>query len=458
MVETVEQEKLIYGENPPDCWLRTQEFNICRQYPEQSFRREVAAYVLHARPCNARLSSVQIPLYIAPMSSLPKVLLAGGPDIDARLDLMRRLNGDFDISAIGSSPTLYERFQAEGFEYHTYRLSRKANPFLDLLMVAQVVFMLRKFEPQIVHTFDSKPGVWVRLAARLAGVPVIVGTLPGLGSLYASNGLKTRLIRFVYERLQTFACSISDLTIFQNHDDAHHFVASGMVSQEKTAVILGSGVATGLYAPAEISKSERDQLRFELGIQPDEIVVAMVGRVIRSKGVLEYMTAAQEVRALHPNAKFLLVGADDHESLDRLSAEELTQLRQALTWPGPRRDIPVLLASSDIFVLPSYREGVPRVLLEAASMGLPIVTTDSPGCREVVENGLNGFLVPVRDASALRDAIFRLVEQPELRRRFGRLSRQRAIAQFDIAIVAEQTRSLYRELWASKAQLMATEP
>ena len=371
---------------------------------------------------------------------------------------MRRLAGDFNVSALGSSPRLHERFLAEGFEYRAYHLSRKANPLSDLLTFGQVLFMLRRLEPEIVHTFDTKPGVWVRLAARLAGVPIVIGTLPGLGSLYASEALTTRLIRFVYERLQTFACRVSDLTIFQNHDDAHQFVTSGVVSQEKTAVILGSGVATDLYAPAAVSESERDQLQRELGIPADATVVSMVGRVIRSKGVLEYMAAAQEVRARNSKVHFLLIGAHDHESLDRLSSEELTQLRQALTWPGPRNDIPCVLALSDIFVFPSaYREGVPRVLLEAASMGLPIVTTDSSGCREVVENEVNGYLVPVHDPVALSGAIFRLVEQPELRRRFGRFSRQRAIARFDISIVAEQTRALYQQLLAIKARSLSTE-
>ena len=385
------------------------------------------------------------------MNSLPRVLIAGGPDIDARLDLMRRLSDSFDISALGSSPELHDRFLAEGFEYNTYRLSRKANPLLDLLTVWQLVFILRKLEPQIVHTFDTKPGVWVRLAARLAGVPVIIGTLPGLGSLYTSDTLRTRLIRVVYERLQRLACRVSDLTVFQNLEHARQFVSAGVVSQEKTAVIPGSGVATGLYAPAEVSKLERDQPRRELGIQPDAIVVAMVGRVIRSKGVLEYAAVAKELRARHPNVHFLLVGAEDNGSLDRLNSEELTQVRQALTWQGPRDDIPAVLALSNIFVFPSaHHEGVPRVLLEAASMGLPIVTTDWPGCKEVVEDGVNGFLVPVRDPDALSRAILRLIEQPDLRRRFGRLSRQRAIARFDISIVAERTRSLYRELWASK--------
>ena len=391
------------------------------------------------------------------MSSLPKVLLAGGPDIDARLDLMHRLHSDFNLSAVGSSELLRDRFLDEGFDYSAYRLSRKANPILDLLTVGQMVFMLRKLEPQIVHTFDSKPGVWVRLAARVAGVPVVIGTLPGLGSLYARDNLTTRLIRFVYERLQRFACGVSDLTIFQNNVDARQFVAAGIVPQEKTAVILGSGVATNLYSPARVSETERDRLRQELGVQSDAVVVSMVARVIRSKGVLEYMAAAQEVRARYPNVHFLLIGANDHESLDRLSAEELTLLRKSLTWPGPRRDIPTILALSNIFVFPSaYREGVPRVLLEAASMGLPIITTDSPGCNEVVKNGMNGYLVPVGDPAALGRAIFRLVEQPELRRRFGWFSRQRAVERFDISVVAEQTRSMYRELLAHKAQTQAT--
>ena len=387
------------------------------------------------------------------MNFLPKVLLAGGPDIDARLDLMHCLNGDFNISAIGSSQLLHNKFLVEGFEYNTYRLGRQANPLLDLITVGQVLLMLRKLKPEIVHTFDSKPGVWVRLAARLAGVPIIIGTLPGLGSLYASDRLMTRLIRFVYERLQAFACRVSDLTVFQNHDDAHQFVAAGIVSQEKTAIISGSGVSTNSYSPAGVSKSEQDRAKRELGVQPNAMVVCMVGRVIRSKGVLDYVAAAQKVRVRYPNVHFLLIGADDNESVDRLSSEELSQIREALGWRGPRRDIPAVLALTDIFVFPSaYREGIPRVLLEAASMELPIVTTDSPGCSEVVRNGVNGFLVPVHDPDALSQAIIRLIEQPELRRRFGRLSRQRAVERFDISVVAEETRSLYRELRARKAR------
>jgi glycosyltransferase involved in cell wall biosynthesis len=392
------------------------------------------------------------------MLSLPKVLLVGGPDVDARLELMHRLKGAFNIGALGSLPTLHDRFLAEGFHYSAYHLSRQVNPLSDLLTVGQLVSFLRKLEPQIVHTFDTKPGVWGRLAARLAGVPIVIGTITGLGSLYASDSLKTRLIRLVYQRLQTLACRLSDLTIFQNHDDARQFIGAGVVSEQKTKVILGSGVATDVFTPARVSDAEQAQLRGELGIQPDEIVVTMVSRVMRSKGVLEFMAAALDVRPGYPHVRFLLIGPEDDENLDRLSGAEITQLKQAVTWPGPRRDIPAVLAVSDVFVLPSaYREGIPRVLLEAASMGLPIITTGSPGCNEVVGDGANGFLVPVGDQAALSQAILCLIEQPELRQRFGQVSRQRAVERFDLSVIAAQTRSVYRQLLARKALLSATE-
>jgi glycosyltransferase involved in cell wall biosynthesis len=392
------------------------------------------------------------------MYFLPKVLLVGSDDVDARLDIMHRLKDDFDIGAVGSSPTLREQFLAKDFNYSFYHLSRRVNPFADLLSVGQLVSIFRRLRPQIVHAFDTKPGVWGCLAARLAGVPVIIGTVTGLGgALYGRDDLKTRLTRSVYQQLQTLACHLSDVTVFQNHDDARQCIADGIVSSSKSKVILGSGVSTDSFAHAQVSDRERAQLRHELGIQPGEIVVTMISRVIRSKGVLEFMDAAQAVRLAHPHVCFLLIGAEDNDSLDRLNAAELAQLKQTVTWPGPRRDIPAVLAMSDVFVLPTaYREGIPRALLEAAAMGLPLITTDSPGCNEVVENEVNGFLVPVRDAGMLSQAILQLIERPELRQRFGEVSRQRTVERFDLSVIATQTCLMYRQLLARKALLPAT--
>jgi len=381
------------------------------------------------------------------MPTDPKIILVGGQDVDARLGLMHYLKETYSMSAFGSQATLHEKFQSEGFDYTKYTLAGGVKPILDLFTLGQLFLIFRRLKPQIVHAFDTKPCVWARLAARLAGVPGIIGTLPGLGSLYINDTITRRLLRSIYQWLQRLACHFSNLTVFQNHDDANYFIEIGIVSPQKVVVIPGSGVDTEVFSPSQVPQEKKTQLKREMGIGSDEIVVTMISRIIRSKGILEFIAATQNINKYYPNVRFLLIGSEDKNSLDRLSTEELTQLKQAVTWPGPSQDIPAILALSDIFVLPSaYREGIPRVLLEAASMGLPIVTTDSPGCREVVENGVNGFLVPVHDSVALSQAILRLVEQTDLRKNFGQLSRQRAVERFDLSVIAKQTRAVYQQV------------
>lgn len=388
------------------------------------------------------------------MGPLPKVLLVGGPDVDARLDLMHRLKTSFNVGALGTLPALKDRFSNEGFDYFRYVLHRRVHPILDVVSLGQLVYLFRHLQPQIVHAFDAKPCVWVRLAARLAGVPVTIGTLPGLSSLYGCDRLTVSLIRSIYQPLQKLASDLSDLTIFQNPDDARYFISAGVVPEQKALVIPGSGVSTEEFDPAQVAPADRLQVRQELGLQPDELVVTMVSRVIRSKGVLDFMAAAWQVIRHYPEARFLLVGPDDRDSIYRLNGIERTQLKHSLIWPGQRCDIPTVLAASDIFVLPTaHNEGIPRALLEAASMGLPIVTTDMPGCREVVENGVNGFLTPVCDANALAEAILCLLQQPNLRHCFGRTSRQRAIERFDVSIIAAQTMQVYQNLLVRKGLL-----
>jgi glycosyltransferase involved in cell wall biosynthesis len=388
------------------------------------------------------------------MHALPKVLFIGGPDVDARLELMHRLKNDFEVSALGSEALLSERFLAEGFAYRAYRLSRQYNLCSDLYGVSQISAICRRLKPHIVHTFATKPNVWGRLAARLTGVPITIGTVCGLGSLYVDNDPKTRVLRTLYQPLQKMACNLSDLTIFQNHDDARQFVADGVVAADKMIVIPGSGVATEKFARSQVHEDAQARVKEELSIQAGEIVVTMVSRVTRTKGVLEFAAAAQMVRDCRPDVHFVLIGPFDN-SIDHLSTSELTYLKQTVTWPGPRKDIAAVMAASDIFVLPSYREGIPRVLLEAAAMELPIVTTDTPGCNDLVENGVNGFLVPVRESAALSQAILDLVKQPGLRLQFGQAARHRIVERYDLTVIAEQTRAVYRRLLAHKAVQMA---
>ena len=377
--------------------------------------------------------------------------MVGGPDIDSRLGLIQHLLDDYELMAAGSDKTLQERFQKAGIIYWSYKLNRGINPLHDLQMVLVLRRIFLKVHPAIVHTFDTKPGVFARLAAWLAGVPVIIGTLPGLGTLYSKNDLRTRLILIIYQPLQKLACHLSGLTIFQNPDDATQFIKSGIVEEGKTIILPGSGIDTQIFDPTRFGFEEKSKIRTSLGLDESDVIVTMVSRLIRSKGVFEFAWAAQVLREHYPQAVFLLVGPDDSESVNALTHVEREKVTNSVRWLGIRNDIPELLGISDIFVLPTYyREGIPRVLLEAASMGLPLVTTILPGCTEIVEHEKNGCLIPARDVEALEQAIETLILNPSLRKRFGEASRQRAMKYFDLTIIAEQTAQIYKKLLAEK--------
>ena len=361
---------------------------------------------------------------------------------------MKRLSLRFDVCAVGTEPGLEASFARNGLRYYSYRMSRRVNPLLDLYAVWQLMRIFRAERPSVVHTFDSKPGVWARLAAKVVGVPVVIGTLPGLGSLYAAPDWKARLARLAYQPLQTLACRWADLTTFQNEDDAREFERRLVVPRSRTTVIPGSGVRTDVFTPTDPESASLR--RSELGLQTS-IVVLMISRILRSKGVMDFAAAARRAELVNPAVRFLLVGKNDTESLDALSAVELAEVRDSVRWLGSRDDVKDILGLADIFVFPSfYREGVPRVLLEAASMGLPLVAADVPGSRDVVEDGVNGFLVPPRDHEAIAEAVLRLAAAPELRRQFGEASHRRVVSRFDISVVAERTESIYRDLLEAK--------
>jgi glycosyltransferase involved in cell wall biosynthesis len=380
-------------------------------------------------------------------------MIVGGTDVAARLPLMERLRDEFELVGVGCGDTPAAAFAAHGFAYHAYApLQARVTPLADARACLELARLFRREGPRIVHAFDTKAGVWGCLAARAARVPVAVGTVNGIGFLFREDTWKQRLLARSYLLLQRLACGASSATVFQNPDDARLFVARGLVRGERVVLVPGSGVRTDELDPERFPPAERLRLRASLGFTADDVVAIMVTRVIRSKGVLDLLAAARVLRASHPRARFLLVGAHEPESMDRLSEPELRALAEELCWIGPRADVPQLLAAADLMVFPSaYGEGIPRVLLEAAAMALPIVTTDAPGCREVVEEGASGFRVRIGDVPALAQAVARLVDDAELRRGFGAAGRARALARFDLGVVVERTRALYRELLAKAA-------
>lgn len=384
------------------------------------------------------------------VNSRKKLLLVGGPDVMvARRGIANYLKNDFIVGIVGSTkqePRLSEA--ADDFFYLYYPLKREANITIDLFALLKLIQIFIKERPSIVHAFDTKPTVLARLAAKIARVPITVGSINGRGSLY-TEGEKTKLhqMRGIYEMLQKIACHTSDMTIFQHINDSQYFLERKIAPPEKTSIISGSGVDTDLFSRDNLSKKKLDDLKRQIASSQDVVIVTMISRILRSKGILEFVQAANIVKNKFPTTLFLLVGPDDFDSMERLNDLEKKEVSQSVTWLGERKNIVDILAISDIFVLPSYyKEGIPRTLLEAASMSLPIITTDIPGCQEVVKQNLNGFLVKPRDPMELAAAIIQLVQNPELRQRFGKESRHLIESNFSFQIIASKIREVYFDL------------
>jgi len=338
------------------------------------------------------------------------------------------------------------RFREHGIEFVPISLDRKTfNPLKAWVTVNQLRAILRELRPDVLHTSTLRPNVYGALAGWLAGVPVVVCSVTGLGTLYTNHDLRTRLLRWGVEQVTRLALRVADAVIFQNLDDQRYYLSQKLCRPEQARLIVSSGIDVRAFSPDRFSPYERQRLRQERGLSPDTVVVTMIARLIAPKGVREFLQAAER---LNGKACFVLIGEPDPGNLDSLTWEEIGEYvqRGVVLAPGWQKDVPPWLAITDIFVLPSYREGTPVTVLEAMAMGLPVVATDVPGCREAVVHGETGFLVPPRDVEQLTWAIQRLVEDPELRQRMGRAGRARVVQHFAVERIVEQYLELYAEI------------
>jgi glycosyltransferase involved in cell wall biosynthesis len=292
----------------------------------------------------------------------------------------------------------------------------------DLRYHQTLYLMMKQLQPDLVLTYTIKPNIWGAFAARRAGIPSY-SLVTGLGFAFTDSGqggsFKTRVTGTIARTLYRLAARFNRKVIFQNPDDRADFIAAGGLKNDtKTALVDGSGVDLEHYAREAVVASP---------------VFLMIARLLVSKGVHEYADAAQQLRTRHPNARCLLVGPHDGGP-DAVNPDliERWQTEGSVEYLGPAEDIRPLIAQSAVYVLPSYREGTPRSVLEAMAMGRPIVTTDAPGCRETVIEGENGFLVPVRDSAALAEAMNKFIEDPSLIETMGRKSYEIVRKRYDV--------------------------
>ncbi len=322
-----------------------------------------------------------------------------------------------------------------GVRHIPITLNEFVAPRADLALCRDLHRIFRAERPDVVHNMTVKPNVYGSLAARLAGVPRIVSLVCGAGYGFSEGGgWKRTAVRFLVRRLYQFSGRLNTCMYFLNRDDLDLFVRSGIVTRNRAVLVRSEGINLEEFSTARVELDAVKRLRAELGVaESTQVVLMVVARAIWSKGVREFVEASTLAEAWNLPAKFVLVGPLEPDSPDAVPEEYLRSARSPrFLHLGARDDILELLALSSVVVLPSYyREGVPRVLLEALALEKPVVTTDSAGCREVVDHGKNGFLVPVKDPASLASAIRALLDDRELQARFGRHSYRKACDEFD---------------------------
>lgn len=371
-----------------------------------------------------------------------KVLLFANTEwylFNFRQSLARALrDAGHDVLLVSPSGPYGEKLRELGYRWEPAPMVRRSlNPLRELALVQWLRRLITREQVDLVHGFTIKCAVYGGIAARLERTPARVSAVAGMGYVFISNSPRAMALRPVIRSLFRYALGGERARlILQNPDDVRMFASARLVNPDVVRLIPGSGVDCSRFTPIS---GDRSRARFR---------VVLPARLLWDKGLTEYVEASCILRARGAPVDFLLAGDPDPgnpaavpDSVVRGWAEE-----GLVQWLGHVTDMPTLFHSVDAVVLPSYREGLPKGLIEAAACALPLITTDVPGCREVVTHEKDGLLVPVKNAQALADAIARLQADPALCRRLGSAAREKALAQFDERSVIERTLSVYREL------------
>lgn len=368
------------------------------------------------------------------------------------MPLCRALKDDFDVHIAASPGEHVPAIEAEGFRYHPIRIARNYNLIAHIRSVLQLRALMSREDYQVVHTHTPVASLIGRLAARLSRVPVVLYTAHGF---YFHDGMRPGTRRF-FVMLEKIAGRITDCIFTQSREDYQAAVDLRIAGRE-SVVHIGNGVDLGRFDPDRLG-GERDKVREKLGIHPGQPVLCMVGRVVREKGYLELVRAFAKVVRRLPGTILVMVGGVLESAHDDVSAE----LEQSIASLGLsehvrhlsfQEHVEHILAASDVFVLPSHREGMPRSVLEAMAMGLPVVATDIRGSREAVVDGATGTLVGVGDVDGLASAMTDLLADPERRAAYGARAKDIAREQFgESQAISRQTEVIRRLYLGTRAR------
>ena len=370
-----------------------------------------------------------------------KILFVGnsGPVfLTHRLPLvMATLKAGHDVHVALPPSPVSSRIESYDFEFHEIPLSRSGmNPLAELRTLSALYFLYRKICPDIIHHVTIKPVLYGSLAAHLAKIPSVVNTISGLGYVFVTKSFKANLLFVLVKYL--FRISFlhpNKRVIFQNSENLSDFHSYGLIDNANAVIIKGSGVDIDVFRPSP---------------ELDSIPIVMVAsRMLLDKGICEFVEAAREIKSEGGTARFVLVGDVDPDNPMTITVSQIKSWvdEGIVEWWGKKENMPEVFSQVHIVSLPSYAEGLPKVLIEASACGRPIVTTDVSGCRDTIVDGKNGILVPAQDSKALANAFRKLISDPQLRQRMGKAGRETAVNEFSIEIVIQKTFSVYQDLF-----------
>jgi glycosyltransferase involved in cell wall biosynthesis len=312
----------------------------------------------------------------------------------------------------------------------------RLNPIKDIRSIFQLQNIIRTFDIDLVFPYTIKPVIYGSIASRLTKTQII-SLITGLGYTFSESSLKSKILGGITRILYKIALNTNKAVIFQNRDDQQLFIEKAIINNQiRTEIVDGSGVNLNKY-PFRIRKHQTDKLKFVL-----------VARMILEKGVHLFMQSAKEIKKLHPDIEFHLVGPIV-SSPSAIHKEQILEFErnQIIVYHGSVENVSAILKDCDVFVLPTYyREGVPRSILEALSIGMPIITTDTPGCRETVEEGINGFLIEPKDQESLTQSMLKVIDKQSYINTMGKASRLLAEKRFDVRIINTQILEIINEV------------
>lgn len=382
-----------------------------------------------------------------------KVAVVSAVDTSMKILLFAQLKAaqkaGYEVYGICSKGSNWDFLCEQGIKMHAVRIKRKISPFSDIAALWEMYKYFKKERIDIVHTHTPKCSLLGQLAARFAGVSIIINTIHGF---YFHDNMDP-FVKWFYIVMEWIAGKCSTMILSQNSEDMKTAIKLKICKSDKIK-LLGNGVDLSCFAPNASSSEQRQKLREKNGIPKDAVVVGIIGRLVQEKGFLELFEAMRAIMERNPAVWLQIIGAEEPEKPDRISGTTFGRynIAERTVWLGEKDpcEIPGLLACCDIYTLPSWREGFPRSAIEASAMGLPVVATNIRGCRQVVDNGKTGLLVELHNIPALEEALCELIDNKDMRKQMGDAAFEKAQKEFNEQTICKIVLDTYRKCLCEK--------